>query len=78
MDLLFIFITAVDVTTFVTSAIGNSLVIILMIKDEKLKKNSANIYIVAIAIADLLSGLCAIPFFLYVVIIFFIIHYRYQ
>lgn len=50
---------------FVMSVGGNLLVIIVMLRNKNLRKISANYYIIAIAIVDLVSGAFAIPFFVY-------------
>lgn len=46
---------------FIMSFFGNLLVIIVMIKEKKLRETSANSFIVSIAAVDLISGTFALP-----------------
>lgn len=46
---------------FAMSFFGNLLVIIVMIKESKLRETSANCFIVTIAAVDLISGAFALP-----------------
>lgn len=40
------------------SVFGNLLVLIVMLKEKKFRKSSANFYIIAIAITDIIPGIC--------------------
>lgn len=46
---------------FVVSFFGNLLVIIVMVKEKKLRETSANCFIITIAAIDLISGAFALP-----------------
>lgn len=50
---------------FVMSVVGNFLVLTVMLKRKTVRQTSANYYIISIAVADLISGAFAIPFFAY-------------
>ena len=56
----------VDFCFFLWSVIGNSVVIYVIVRDEKLK-SKANYLILSVASADLLIGLVAIPLSWYTV-----------
>lgn len=45
----------------IMSFFGNLLVIIVMVKEKKMRETSANCFIVTIAIVDLISGAFALP-----------------
>lgn len=54
----------IEVILFVMSVAGNMLVLIVMVREKNLRETPANYYIIAIAVADLVTGAFAIPFFL--------------
>lgn len=54
----------VEVILFIMSVVGNMLVLIVMIREKGLREAPANYYIIAISVADLVTGAFAIPFFL--------------
>lgn len=55
---------SVEVVLFVMSVVGNMLVLIVMVREKNLRESPANYYIIAIAVADLVTGVFAIPFYL--------------
>lgn len=54
----------IEVILFVMSVVGNMMVLIVMVREKNLRETPANYYIIAIAVADLVTGAFAIPFFL--------------
>lgn len=62
-DLIVLF-TIIDCTILTMSLVGNSLVIIAIIRDA----TSANFFIISISVADMISSLVAIPFCVYILV----------
>lgn len=66
MEIVYIFIS-LESLFLVISFFGNLIVIIVVMRDKIIRAHSSSIYIISIAIADLLSDLFAIPFAIFVV-----------
>lgn len=60
------FFTVLEMWSFFFSVIGNSIVIFVMTREKKLRRKS-NFYVISVAFADLLMGVFAIPFSVYLV-----------
>lgn len=55
----------IEITLLVISLLGNSVVILVMMRKKSLAQASANCYIIAIASVSLITSIFSIPFAIY-------------